>query len=239
MSRNRIEDYGPHQDALRLFDLVVADMEGLRKDPRCWRLIGQQVDSADSICANMEEGFGRLSRREFIRFLDISRGSARETLGRYKRLKHWLSSETIAARVEIADRIIARLTKSINTLLANSVSGRGDSVSSVGKSVLGRGDSVSRDRSEIQAPADTRFTTPSSRHAASDTPGCATVREVNVPYGTTAYTDRDTVADEEIEQLLRIDETDTRHPTRDTRHPTPVTRSAPNNTLTGGTGYDH
>ena len=125
MSRNRVEDFGPHQDALRLFDYVVADMEALRKDPRCWRLIGQQVDSADSICANMEEGFGRLSRREFIRFLDISRGSARETLGRYKRLKHWLPRETIAARVELADKIIARLTKSINTLRANGGAGGG------------------------------------------------------------------------------------------------------------------
>lgn len=119
MSRNRIEDFGPYQDSLRLFDDVVADMEVLRKDPRCYRLIGQQVGSSDSICANMEEGFGRLSRKEFIRFLDISRGSARETLGRYKRLKHWLPQETIAGRVDIADRIIARLTKSINTLRAN------------------------------------------------------------------------------------------------------------------------
>ncbi len=123
MSRNRVEDFGPHQDGVHLFDQVVADMEALRKDPRCWRLIGQQVGSADSICANIEEGFGRLSRREFIRFLDISRGSARETLGRYKRLKHWLPAETIADRVELTDRIIARLTKSINTLIANSESG--------------------------------------------------------------------------------------------------------------------
>ncbi len=119
MSRNRVEDFGPYQDGLKLFDHVVEDMEILRKDCRCYRLVGQQVGSADSICANMDEGFGRLSRTEFIRFLDISRGSARETLGRYKRLKHWLSKDTIAARVDIVDGIIARLTKSINTLRAN------------------------------------------------------------------------------------------------------------------------
>ena len=119
MNRNRVEDFGPYQDALQLFDQVVEDMAILQKDPKCYRLISQQIGSADSIAANIDEGFGRISRTEFIRFLDISRGSARETLGRYKRLKHWLPQETIDERVELADRIIARLTKTIETLKAN------------------------------------------------------------------------------------------------------------------------
>jgi len=119
MSRNRIEDFGPYQDAIKLFDHVVEDMAILKKDPSCYRLVGQQIGSADSICANMAEGFGRISRTEYIRFLDFSRGSARETLGRYKRLKHWLPQETIDARVRLADGIIARLTATIKTLKAN------------------------------------------------------------------------------------------------------------------------
>lgn len=119
MSRNRIEDFGPYQDALQLFDHVVEDMAVLQKDPRCYRLIGQQIGSADSICANMDEGYGRISRTEYSRFLDIARGSARETLGRYKRLKHWLPQETINSRVQMTDSIIARLTTTIKTLKAN------------------------------------------------------------------------------------------------------------------------
>ena len=119
MNRNRVEDFGPYQDAVLLFDHVVTDMAILQKDPRCYRLIAQQVASADSVCANIEEGFGRLSRTEYIRFLDIARGSARETHGRYKRFKHWLSAECIESRVALADRIIARLTKTINTLREN------------------------------------------------------------------------------------------------------------------------
>mgnify|MGYP006309301713 CR=1 FL=1 len=116
MSRNRVDDFGPYQDALQLFDHVIEDMDLLRHDPRCYRLIGQQVDSSDSICANIEEGFGRLSRKEYIRFLDIARGSARETMGRYKRMKHWLCKDAIQARVDLANSIIARLTRTIQTL---------------------------------------------------------------------------------------------------------------------------
>ena len=40
-------------------------------------------------------------------------------------MKHWLPKELIAKRVEVADRIIARLTKTINTLRANNVSSVG------------------------------------------------------------------------------------------------------------------
>lgn len=94
-------------------------MAVLQQDPKCYRRISQQIGSADSICANIDEGFGRISRTEYIRFLDISRGSARETLGRYKRLKHWLPQETIDKRVVLVDRIIARLTTTIQTLKSN------------------------------------------------------------------------------------------------------------------------
>jgi four helix bundle protein len=116
MSQQSLEAFGAYRMTMDLFDLVVRDMGALKGDPRCFRLIGQHVGSADSICANIEEGHGRLSRTEYRRFLDFARGSARETRGRYVRMKHWLPQDTIAARLELLDAIIGILTTTIRSL---------------------------------------------------------------------------------------------------------------------------
>jgi four helix bundle protein len=113
MSQSALDQFGAYKKARELFDLVIKDMEVLKADSRCYRLIAQQVASADSICANIEEGYGRQSRVEYIRFLDIARGSARETRGRYERMKHWLAQDVIRERVKLLDEIIGILTSSI------------------------------------------------------------------------------------------------------------------------------
>jgi tRNA(adenine34) deaminase len=116
MSQNALNGFGAYRKARELFDMVVQDMEALKNDPRCFRLVGQQVGSADSVCANIEEGYGRLSRAEYVRFLDIARGSARETKGRYERMKCWLDERLLDERIRLADEVIAILTASIQTL---------------------------------------------------------------------------------------------------------------------------
>lgn len=112
---SRLERYGGHRKSLELFDLVVADLRPLSAQPALARLVSQQLASADSIAANIEEGYGRGSPRDYSHFLIIARGSAQETCGRYQRLKHWLPPETIEARVALCGEIIAILTASINT----------------------------------------------------------------------------------------------------------------------------
>ena len=113
MSQSALEQFGAYKKARELFDLVIKDMDFLKADLRCYRLIAQQVASSDSICANIEEGYGRLSRVEYVRFLDIARGSSRETRGRYERMHHWLSQDVIRERVQLIDGIIGILTSSI------------------------------------------------------------------------------------------------------------------------------
>jgi four helix bundle protein len=116
MGQRGLEQCGAYEKAKKLFDLVVSDMNEIKGDPRCYRLIAQQVASADSIGANIEEGYGRLSRVEYVRYLDIARGSARETRGRYERMKHWLQEDIIKSRIQVIDEIIGILTSSIETM---------------------------------------------------------------------------------------------------------------------------
>ena len=122
MKKSGLEEFGAYRKSLELFDLVAKDMEALKTEYSLGRLVSQQLASADSICANIEEGYGRLSRKEYIRFLDFARGSARETRGRYKRMKHWLSEDVIQQRMELLDEIIGILTATITTLRREEVS---------------------------------------------------------------------------------------------------------------------
>jgi four helix bundle protein len=111
-----VERFGAYRKAIELFDLVILDLSKLAGDFTLARLIAQQYASADSIAANIEEGYGRGSRKEYTQFLVIARGSAQETLGRYKRFKHWLPKVNIDLRVALCSEIIAILTATIHKL---------------------------------------------------------------------------------------------------------------------------
>jgi len=113
MSQNSLENFKAYALAMELFDLVVEDMVPLAKKVALQKLVSQQLGSADSIAANIEEGHGRETTKEYIRFLVIARGSARETKGRYLRMRRWFSSDTVNDRMERCDHILAILTKTI------------------------------------------------------------------------------------------------------------------------------
>ena len=98
--------------------MIVADLTPFGRHPVCAGLVRQQVDAADSICANLEEGYGRGSKKGFIQFIRFARGSAREVLGRCQRFAHWLNAETVAIQTSLADEVLSILTRSLKTLEA-------------------------------------------------------------------------------------------------------------------------
>jgi len=115
-SSDRLESFGIYQFARQLFDDFWDDSEILSKDFRGRELVKQQVRSLDSVCANMEEGFGRGFGKELPQHLKISRGEARESRGRYERCNRLLPPETIIQRVSALSRIIGGLSKTFQTI---------------------------------------------------------------------------------------------------------------------------
>jgi four helix bundle protein len=113
---DRLESFGIYQLARQLFEDFWRDSEILNRDWRGRELSKQQVRSLDSICANMEEGFGRGFGKELPQHLKISRGEARESRGRYERCHHLLPPEIVTERVAALTHIIGGLSKSIRTI---------------------------------------------------------------------------------------------------------------------------
>jgi four helix bundle protein len=113
----KIEDFLVYQKAMDLFDnFINEDLETLKKHFGGRELARQQIRSLDSICANMEEGYGRKAGKELKQFFRISRGSASESKGRYIRSKKFLTKEIVNKRVAQLDEIQAMLHSLINKL---------------------------------------------------------------------------------------------------------------------------
>ena len=115
-SDDRLEAFGIYQLACQLFDDFRAASEIPGKDYRGRELVKQQVRSLDSICANIEEGYGRGFGKEWPPHLKIARGEARESRGRYRRSRHLLPAEVMTKRLATLDQIIGGLTNTINTV---------------------------------------------------------------------------------------------------------------------------
>ena len=113
MAMEKLEEFVAYQKCLELFDLVVEDMSAMERSVDTNRLRSQQIASVDSICSNMEEGSGRWSKREYAQFLIIARGSAVESMGRYKRMRRWLPEQIVQHRVELCNEIISILTTTV------------------------------------------------------------------------------------------------------------------------------
>ena len=99
-------------------DQVIALIENLDTSRKHYRLYEQLESATTSIPMNIAEGQGRESKKEFIRFLYIARGSLYETLTLLEifKMRKWISPEQFegleSQSNEIA-RMINGLIKSI------------------------------------------------------------------------------------------------------------------------------
>jgi four helix bundle protein len=100
--------------AVEVIDLV----ENISTDRKHYRLLEQLEASSASVSMNIAEGKGRFSKKEFVQYLYISRGSLYETMtlleifGR----KKWISNEGYS-RIEMhAKEIVSMLKGLINSI---------------------------------------------------------------------------------------------------------------------------
>ena len=106
------------QKSMLFADQVIALIEALDTSRKHYRLYEQLEAATTSIPMNIAEGQGRESKKEFIRFLYIARGSLFETLTLLEifKIRNWISQEQFegleSQSNEIA-RMINGLVKSI------------------------------------------------------------------------------------------------------------------------------
>jgi four helix bundle protein len=97
----RDDPNGIDERSFRFFCDVLSFVDTIQKGPKTTRIIEQLVDSAGSIGGNREEALGASSRKEFIRYNEISLRGANETV-------RWLRV-CAAKRLGARDKCVALL----------------------------------------------------------------------------------------------------------------------------------
>ena len=106
------------QKSMRLVNQVIRIIDELETPRRHFRLIEQLESAVTSIPMNIAEGKGRNSKKEFVQFLFISRGSIYETLTLLDifRQQNWLSEDEFNKLEDSAIEIIKMIKGLINAI---------------------------------------------------------------------------------------------------------------------------
>ncbi len=114
--RDSLWNFETYRKALYLADLAWFDAEALMRDPKGRGIAWQLVDSAGSVPANIEEGFGRGYGKDYARFLRIALGSAKEVRGWYYRGRHVWPKSLLEKRLDLIGEIISGLVLTSNRM---------------------------------------------------------------------------------------------------------------------------
>lgn len=112
------EDLDVWHKSLEFARAIINLTEEISVTRKHYRLLEQLESSAASIAVNIAEGKGRYSKKEFVQFLYIARGSLYETIT-FLRLFHrnnWIADQSISNlenQAEEISKMISGLIKSI------------------------------------------------------------------------------------------------------------------------------
>jgi four helix bundle protein len=116
--RFAFEELEVWQKAVEFTKLVIETAEGIKANKKHFRLIEQLEAASSSVALNIAEGKGRYSKKEFIQFLYIARGSLYETitlLTIFQRMG-WIDEPKLKELKEFADQIGKMISGLINSL---------------------------------------------------------------------------------------------------------------------------
>jgi four helix bundle protein len=95
--------------SLFVCDIAWKDVQRLAKETCTRSLSDQLYRSVGSICANIEEGYSKISAKDRARFYEYSLGSARESRGWFYRGRHVLGEAVVIHRMNLLTEIIRLL----------------------------------------------------------------------------------------------------------------------------------
>jgi four helix bundle protein len=118
MVRFGFEDLEVWQKTVEFSEKVINLAEQIQTDRRHYRLIEQLEACSTSIALNIAEGKGRYSKKEFIQFLYIARGSLYETIALLIifHKNNWISDDQLEILKTRGDEIGKMLSSLISSI---------------------------------------------------------------------------------------------------------------------------
>ena len=117
-TRSSYKDLVVWQKSMLLANDVIDIVDHLKTDRKHYRLIEQLEAAVTSIPMNIAEGKGRESKKEYIHFLYISRGSLYETLTLLEifQMRNWIKTEAFQKLENQSAEIAKMLNGLINSI---------------------------------------------------------------------------------------------------------------------------
>ena len=116
--RFSFEDLEVWQKAIDFTDKVISFVEKIRADRKHFRLLEQLEASSASIAMNIAEGKGRYSKKEFVQFLYVARGSLYEsiTLLIIFHKRKWINDSDLEDAISFGNQIGKMLSSLIKSI---------------------------------------------------------------------------------------------------------------------------